>query len=90
MTKTYIIAESGVNHNGNKKLALELIDIASESGADAIKFQTFNSENLVTLKAERANYQKQNNKHNSQYSMLKNLELSYENHLELLNYSRVF
>ena len=86
-TNTFIIAEAGVNHNGDLNIAKKLIDVAVESGADAIKFQTFKAENLVTLKAKRANYQKENNKRSSQYSMLKNLELSYENHLELLNYT---
>ena len=86
-SNTFIIAEAGVHHNGDLNIAKKLIDIAAESGADAIKFQTFKAENLVTLKAKRANYQKENNKRSSQYSMLKNLELSYENHLELLNYT---
>ncbi len=84
---TFIIAEAGVNHNGDLNIAKRLIDLAAKSGADAIKFQTFKSENLVTLSAEKANYQKQNSENNSQYSMLKDLELSYENHLELLNYT---
>ena len=87
-TNTFIIAEAGVNHNGDLNIAKQLIDVAADSGADAIKFQTFKSENLVTLEAERANYQKRNNNNNSQYSMLKDLELSYENHLELLDYTK--
>jgi len=86
-TNTFIIAEAGVNHNGDLNIAKRLIDVAAESGADAIKFQTFKAENLVTLKAEKANYQKQNTNNSSQYSMLKELELSYENHLEILNYT---
>ena len=86
---TFIIAEAGVNHNGNIKIAKELIDAASQSGADAIKFQTFKSEKLVTRNAEKASYQKQLTKeNNSQYAMLKSLELSYEDHLELLSYSK--
>ena len=80
-TNTFIIAEAGVNHNGDLNIAKRLIDVAAESGADAIKFQTFKAENLVTLKAEKANYQEQNTNNSSQYSMLKELELSYENHL---------
>ncbi len=84
MTKTYIIAEAGVNHNGNKKLALELIDIASESGADAIKFQTFVSENLVTPYAKQAAYQSFNSGvKESQYKMLKKLELESEFYFDL-------
>ena len=84
---TFIIAEAGVNHNGDLSIAKRLVDVAAESGADAIKFQTFKAENLVTLEAERANYQKQNRNNNTQYSMLKELELSYENHLEIFNYT---
>ncbi len=83
----FIIAEAGVNHNGDLDIAKRLIDVAAESGADAIKFQTFKSENLVTLKAEKANYQKQNSHNDSQYSMLKDLELSYKNHLELFDHT---
>ncbi|EKD91810.1 MAG: N-acetylneuraminate synthase, partial [uncultured bacterium] len=55
---TYIIAEAGVNHNGDINLALQLIDIAVDSGADAIKFQTFVSEKLVSIHASKAIYQK--------------------------------
>lgn len=75
----YIIAEAGVNHNGSIELALEMIDKAKECGCDCIKFQTFKTENLVTKKAKKANYQVENT-HNedSQFSMLKELELSYE------------
>ena len=80
-TNTFIIAEAGVNHNGDLNIAKRLIDVAAESGADAIKFQTFKAENLVTLKAEKANYQKQKNNENAQYLILKDLELSYEKHL---------
>ncbi len=56
--KTFIIAEAGVNHNGDISLAYKLIDVASECGADAIKFQTFKAENLVTIVADMAEYQK--------------------------------
>ena len=84
---TFIIAEAGVNHNGDLNIAKRLIDVAIEAGADAIKFQTFKAQNLVTSKAEKANYQMQDGKNNSQYSMLKDLELSYENHMELLSYT---
>ncbi len=75
--KTYIIAEAGVNHDGNGKLALELVDIAVAGGADAVKFQLFSPEELVTKTAETANYQAQNlNDSNiSQYEMLKRLSL---------------
>ena len=61
--RVYIIAEAGVNHNGCIKTAMELIDYASVSGADAIKFQTFKADSLVTSYAKKAEYQKQVNKH---------------------------
>ena len=88
-TDTFIIAEVGVNHNGNIGIAKELIDVASEAGANAVKFQTFKSEKLVTRNAERASYQKISGlRSNSQYSMLKGLELTYEDHLELIEYTK--
>jgi N,N'-diacetyllegionaminate synthase len=77
----FIIAEAGVNHNGDIILAKELIYAAKEAGADAIKFQTFNADNLVTKIAEKAQYQKNNTLGSStQYEMLKALELSEDNH----------
>ena len=74
----YIIAEAGVNHNGSVELAIEMIDRAKQCGCDCIKFQTFKTENIVTRYAKKANYQVVNT-HNegSQYSMLKELELSF-------------
>jgi N,N'-diacetyllegionaminate synthase len=75
----YIIAEAGVNHNGSLELAYELIDIAVEAKADAIKFQTFNSEKLALGTAEKAEYQKETTgEKESQLDMLKKLELSYD------------
>tara|TARA_Y100000741_G_C18263097_1_gene561336 strand:- start:4097 stop:5101 length:1005 start_codon:yes stop_codon:yes gene_type:complete len=75
----YILAEAGVNHNGSLELALQLVDIAVNSGANAIKFQTFNSEKIASKYAKKADYQKQNlNNDDSQLEMLKKLELSYE------------
>ena len=83
-----IIAEAGVNHNGDIKIAKELIDIASAGGADIIKFQTFTADRLVTKTAEKAEYQKiTTNKNESQRNMLKKLELSKNDHFELINYS---
>lgn len=75
----YIIAEAGVNHNGSLDLAIKLCDAAKESGVDAIKFQTWKTENIVTKHAELASYQENNisDKSKSQYEMLKELELSY-------------
>ena len=83
----FVIAEAGVNHNGNPDLAFQLVDVALEAGADAIKFQTFKTENLVTKTVPRANYQKYAiNTEETQFSMLKKLELSYETHRELISY----
>lgn len=84
---TYIIAEAGVNHNGSLDLAKVLIDIAKDAGADAVKFQTFKAENLVTKDAKQATYQEKNiGQATSQYEMLKQLELSYEDFFELKQY----
>ena len=85
---TFIIAEAGVNHNGDTKLAKRLIKEAAKAGADAIKFQTFKTDNLVTRIAELAEYQKNHLPEiSSQYNMLKKLEIDYEQHLELINYA---
>lgn len=75
-TKVTIIAEAGVNHNGDLDKALKLIDAASEAGADYVKFQTFKTENLVQKDAKKAEYQVQNmNEAGSQFEMLKKLEI---------------
>ena len=75
--KVLIIAEAGVNHNGNLEMALELIDKAAEAGADVVKFQTFKAENLVSESAQKAEYQISNtsDKEESQFAMLKKLEI---------------
>lgn len=77
---TYIIAEAGVNHNGQLDLALKLCDAAKKAGVDCVKFQTWQTEKIVTRKAEKATYQSENtnNAEESQFDMLKKLELSYE------------
>ena len=86
-SKVFVIAEAGVNHNGVLELAFQLIDAAAAAGADAVKFQTFKADNLVTAYADMATYQKSNaNTKESQLSMLRRLELSYENHYDLLRY----
>jgi N-acetylneuraminate synthase len=87
MSSVYIIAEAGVNHNGNKAMAFELIDAAALAGANAVKFQTFKAESLVTKNAEMAVYQQQTtNSNDSQFEMLKRLELADETHYELIDY----
>ena len=85
----FIIAEAGVNHNGSIKIAKKLINLASEAGADAIKFQTFKAENIATINSKKANYQKHTtSKKESQYKMLKKLELTKEAHQELIRHSK--
>ncbi len=85
----FIIAEAGVNHNGDLKLAHQLIDAAKECGADAIKFQTFKAENLVTAAAPKADYQLQTTAATeSQLEMLRHLELDAEAHRALLTHCR--
>jgi len=84
----FIIAEAGVNHNGDVNLAKKLIDVAKEAGADVVKFQTFKAENVVTKGTEKANYQKKTTSmEGSQYDMLKKLELSEEDHFKLKDYA---
>lgn len=73
--KTFIIAEAGVNHNGDIALALELVDIAADAGADAIKFQTFSADRLVREGAPKAEYQRTQTGDGDQHQMLKALEL---------------
>ena len=87
MNKVFIIAEAGVNHNGDINLAKKLIDKAVEAGTDAVKFQTFKTENLVSKNAKKAEYQIKNTGDNeSQYEMIKKLELSSEDFIELKKY----
>lgn len=82
----FIIAEAGVNHNGDMNTAKKLIDAACEAGADAVKFQTFKAENLVVKDAPKAEYQKETTGSGSQFEMLKKLELSFEDHVRLKEY----
>lgn len=85
----YIIAEAGVNHNGRLDLALKLCDIAKEAGVDAVKFQTWKTENIVTASARQAAYQTENTGvEESQYDMLKKLELSYAQFEEIQQYCK--
>ena len=83
----FIIAEAGVNHNGDIHIAMKLIDAAVSAGADAVKFQTFKTENVVSQTAPKAQYQKETGESNeSQFDMLKKLELDIDAHKTLLSY----
>jgi len=86
LDKVVIIAEAGVNHNGDLQKAIELIDIASKAGVDIVKFQTFKADRIVSKSAQKANYQSENvgDRDDSQFNMLKSLELSEEDHATLI------
>lgn len=87
MKKVFIIAEAGVNHNGSVELAKKLIDAGAEAGVDAVKFQSFKAEKLVTKYASKAKYQQDTTgQQENQYDMLKKLELDYDKHKELMEY----
>jgi len=89
MAKLFIIAEAGVNHNGSLSIAKRLVDVASDSGADAVKFQTFKADKLVCEDAPKASYQKKTTGGNeTQFEMLKKLELSCLDHTKLLAYCK--
>ena len=86
---SYIIAEAGVNHNGSLELAKNLVDKAKEAGADCVKFQTFIANKIVSKNAAKADYQKkQTESAESQHEMLKKLELSFDDFIELNNYCK--
>jgi N,N'-diacetyllegionaminate synthase len=87
MTNVFIIAEAGVNHNGCIETAIKLIDVAAGSGVDAVKFQTFKAENLVSKEAQKADYQQQTTDGDeSQFDMIKKLELDVDTHKKLMDY----
>ena len=87
--KTLIIAEAGVNHNGDLALARQLIDVAAEAGADLVKFQTFSADRLVTTHAPKADYQIQTtDAGESQHAMIRRLELTRDMHEALIAYCR--
>lgn len=90
MNKVLIIAEAGVNHNGSMAIAKKLVDEAVDAGVDIIKFQTFKAEKLVSKNAKQAEYQKNNigDGNDSQFDMLKKLELTRRNHEELITYCK--
>lgn len=89
MNKVFIIAEAGVNHNGSIDMAKKLIDVAIEAGVDAVKFQTFKANKVISRFAEKADYQKHTtDSQESQLEMVRKLELSEEAHFELRNYCK--
>ncbi len=87
MSRVFVIAEAGVNHNGDIEIAKQLIDAASEAGADAVKFQTFQADSLVCRTAKKAKYQLETtDRTETQYDMLKKLELTPQMHRELIEH----
>lgn len=90
VNKVCIIAEAGVNHNGSLSIAKQMVDVAVEAGVDIIKFQTFKTERLVTMNAKKAQYQKEsyNEEGDTQFKMLKKLELSEDDFIELKQYCK--
>ncbi len=89
MNKVFIIAEAGVNHNGSIELAKQLIDVASASGADAVKFQTWKTESCIVKGAVKAEYQKETTgAEESQFDMVKKLELDVDTHHKLMDYCK--
>ena len=87
-SKVKIIAEIGVNHNGDLNLAFQLIDAAKSAGADIVKFQIFKADRLASKNSKKAIYQAKNNPKETQYQMLKKLELSYEMYKDILLYCK--
>lgn len=89
MGKIFIIAEAGDNHNGSLELAFQLVDKAAEAGADCVKFQTFVTEEVISKRAEKAEYQKESTgSDESQYEMVKKLELTFDNFRQLQQYAK--
>ena len=86
-SKVFIIAEAGINHNGSLDMAYQLIDVAKDTGADAVKFQTFKAENVASKLADKAEYQKKTTgSDKSQLEMIKKLELSFDEFVKLKKY----
>lgn len=88
--KTLIIAEAGINHNGKFELAKKLIDVAVEANVDYVKFQTFKTESVISIHAQKADYQKQTTSEDeSQYEMVKKLEFDKQTHIDLIQYCNI-
>ena len=86
---TIIIAEAGVNHNGDIALAKKMVNVAKEAGADFVKFQTFTADATITQNAEKAEYQiASTGNAQSQYEMVKDLELTFEDHVDLIEHCK--
>jgi len=85
MSKCYVIAEAGVNHNGSERLAIQMIDWASASVADAVRFQTFKAKELASIYTNITDYQKNNTNEKNQFSMLEKLEISKGLHIKLFD-----
>lgn len=86
--KCFVVAEAGCNHNGKLELAFKLIESAKECGCDAVKFQAFRADDLVTRKAAKAQYQKGRSCGSIQFEMLKRLELSPKQHRRVIQYAK--
>ena len=87
--RVFFVAEAGVNHNCKIAIANRLIDVATKAGADIVKFQTFKTDLVVSKTAKKAQYQiKSTGRNTSQYSMIKKLELDYNDHVELIKYCK--
>ena len=88
-SRVFIIAEAGVNHNGSIKTAMELIDVAAEAGADAVKFQTYNAKDIILSSVEKAKYQKQTtNPSEKQIKMLEKLQIDKDFHIALIDHCK--
>ena len=86
--KTFIIAEAGVNHNGKLSNALKLVNLAKNCGADAIKFQTWDTNEIIVPNTNRPKYQLKNSKELDQYNFAKNLELNHNDFIAIYNYCK--